>query len=171
MVDRVRTGPSTSSAFVLIAAAGLQLGLGLLVYLADRGSSHVALLRWLPLAGGHAVFGVLGQWLPSFVHACAFGLLTAAALPAVPALRLGACAVWGAADVAFELGQHPILSPWLASTLHHAFGTGPLTRALSNYFVHGTFDIGDVAAAVLGALAASLLVMLLRSMEDRHAAQ
>lgn len=165
---RPRSSPLETAPFV---AAGLLLALGLLVYVADRGSSHVPLLQAIPIAGGHALFGVLGGWLPSFVHAGAFGLLTAAALPAVPALRIGACACWGVVDVAFEFGQHPQLSGRLASALHSAFGNGPVTRALSNYFVHGTFDIGDIVAAILGALAATSLLMLLRSMEERHHAR
>src|SRR5258706_10120219 len=93
---------ATQHAMLLFAAGGLALAIGLLVYFTDRGGAHVSLMPAIPAAGGRRVFGVLGQWLPSFVHTCAFSLFSAAMLPAVPALRIGACATWCVVNVAFE---------------------------------------------------------------------
>jgi hypothetical protein len=116
------------------------------------------------------VFGALGQWLPSYAHPFAFSLFTAAALPPSAAPRYGACATWCAVNVAFELGQHPQLSGRLAEALRAGFGQNALARSLAGYFVRGTFDVGDLVAAVLGAMAAAGVLRLMHCVpEDDHA--
>jgi len=147
---------------MLVALGCAALALGWLVYLTDREASHALLVPTVAaLAGGHW-FGALGGSLPSFAHALAFSLLTAAALPPRSAWRYGACAAWFAVNVAFEVGQHAHVSARLADVLPASFVT--------NYFVGGTFDGGDIVAALLGALAAAIV---LRSMpaisENQHA--
>ena len=114
---------------------------------------------------GRAIFGALGQWLPSFLHPFAFGLLTAAALPTRSTLRYGGCAAWGLVNVAFELGQHPAASAWWAESLQG----GGVSARLAAYFVRGTFDPGDIVAAGVGALAAAAVLLLLqRHPENRN---
>lgn len=159
---------ATRHAMMLVAAGGSALALGLLVYLTDRGGAHASLMPAIPAAGEHHLFGVLGQWLPSFVHTFAFGLFTAAMVPAVSALRVGACAAWCAVNVVFELGQHPQISRPLASALRAALGPGPVTRLLAHYFQRGTFDVGDIVATILGALAATAVLFLVRAIEEKH---
>ncbi len=146
---------------VLLLVAALALVLGLLVYAVDRGTAHTqglpALTLPAPWVGLH-LFGALGAWLPSGLHALAFSLLTAAALPPRPALAYGACVAWCAIDLGFEIGQLPQLATALAGVLHRAGGDAPLVTALSNYFLRGRFDSGDIAATVAGSLLAALLL-------------
>lgn len=133
---------------------GAALALGLLVYWTERPAPH-----WL---------GSLGGWLPSFVHTLAFSLFTAALLAPRRGSELGACAFWFAVNLLFEAGQHPQVREPLAETLRRALGTGPAARPLENYFLRGTFDAGDVAAAALCAVAAALLLSRLRQARQYH---
>jgi hypothetical protein len=157
------------SAF-LAATGCFALAVGVLVYLTDRGVSQAMLIPTLGALAGSNAFGVLGQWLPSFVHPFSFSLFTAAALPSCSVPRYGACAVWCAVNVAFEVGQHPRVSAHVTEALQGTFGRNPLTRPLANYFLRGTFDVGDIVAAIVGALAAAgVLRLMQRGSETQHA--
>ena len=154
-----------------LAAIGcVAFAVGFLVYLTDRDASKAALIPTVAWLVGSSVFGSLGGWLPSFVHTFAFSLFTAAVLPERSAPRYGACIAWFAVNVAFEVGQHPLVSVRLGEALRSGLGGLPLTRLLANYFVHGTFDPGDIVAALLGALAAGALLRLMhRGRNGNHA--
>jgi hypothetical protein len=143
---------------VLTCSGGAALWLGLLVYLVDRSPSHALLIPDLGVSGGPLVFGALGQWLPSAMHALAFSLFTAAVLKPGCATRVGACTFWGLVNAAFELGQHPAFSARWAAELQGGAGDGLITRSILNYLLRGTFDPGDLCAALLGALAAGALL-------------
>ena len=153
-----------------LVSASLALAVGMLVYLTDRTASSSMLV---PDIGAHArlhAFGTLGQWLPSFVHAFAFSLLTAAALHPRAGPAYPVCVIWGALNVLFEIGQYPLVSARLADTLRDCERWLPFARSLSNYFVRGTFDPGDVVAAILGATAAAVVLLLSHHREEmRHA--
>ena len=144
---------------VAIGLAGFMVGL--LVYWMDRDTSRVALIPTVPWLAHRHAFGVLGGWLPSLVHTFAFGLFTAAVLPERAAPRYGACVAWFVVNAVFEIGQHPQISAPLAGLLRGDLGGLPLTHALANYFVHGTFDLGDIVAALLGAAAAGVVLRTL----------
>jgi hypothetical protein len=150
----------------LIAVVALAVGVAL--YMADRAAAPPILMPAFALLNTGPWFGALGPWLPSFVHPFAFGLLTAEVLPPRSAWRYGACAAWCAVNVAFEVGQHPSINTQLAAALHDAFGSSPPARALANYFVLGTFDRGDIVAAVLGALAAAALLRVVALLQGDH---
>lgn len=154
---------------LLLAMTGcIALTLGLFVYLADRGPSHATLVPDVALFGGRHLFGTFGQWLPSAAHPLAFSLFTAAALKPGIATRLGACGFWAAVNVAFECGQHPAFRPlWLAA-LHGGAGDGAFGRPLLNYFLQGTFDLHDVSAAMLGALAAGVFLHFVDQIQETH---
>jgi hypothetical protein len=155
---------------LMAATGGLALALGLLVYLLDRSPTQAMLIPRIAALAGSRVFGVIGQWLPSFVHPFAFSLFTAAALAPRVGPRYEACVAWGAVNIAFELGQHPLLSGRVAEALQDALGRTPLTRSIANYFLRGTFDIGDIVAALAGALAAAVVLYLLHPRpEPEHA--
>jgi len=156
-----------------ILTASLALVFGTLVYLSDRPPSSAVLIPTIAAFVGYNVFGVLGQWLPSFVHPFAFSLFTAAALgPGAGASRYGACAVWCAINVGFEVGQHAALKSQWAEALRTGAGDWVITRSVLNYLLHGTFDGGDVFAVILGALAAAALLHLVnRRRETHHALQ
>ncbi len=154
----------------LLAAIGsFALAVGTLVYMTDRDPAHAMLFPKIAALHTGPIFGVLGPWLPSFVHPFAFSLLTAAALQRSASPAYGACAAWWAVNVTFEAAQHAAISGRLAAALQLAFGSTWPTRALSNYFLRGTFDIGDIVAATAGAVAAAGLLCFMHRLETRHA--
>jgi len=156
----------------LAALGWLALAVGTLVYLTDRSASRAVLIPAFGAFAGINVFGAIGQWLPSFVHPLAFALFTAAALPQRSSPAYGACVAWCAVNIAFEVGQHPHLNAHLPEAIRGVFGQTPLTRFVANYFLRGTFDVGDIVAAILGALAAAVVLRLMHcSLETSHAQQ
>ena len=157
------------SVAVLVGIGGFALLLGVLVYVTDRDPAHAMLLPRIAALDTGALFGVIGSSLPSFIHPFAFSLFTAAALKRAASPAYGACAAWWAVNLAFEAGQHEQLSGRLAEWLQFVFGPTWLTRALSNYFLRGTFDLGDIAAVTAGALAAAGVLALVHHQETRHA--
>src|SRR5690349_18279042 len=86
---------------LMLLFAGLALGLGLLVYLADREATGAMLLPRAAALGTGPLFAAAGAWLPSFIHPFAFGLLSAAALPRRNRPAYGAVVGWWAVDLAF----------------------------------------------------------------------
>lgn len=167
---RVRQCAQARRAAVLAGIGCVAFEVGLLLYLTDRVGWQALLLPALAALTGGNVFGALGQWLPSFVHPFSFSLFTAAALPPASAPRHGACVAWAAVNIAFELGQHPRVSASLAEAMQGGLSGMPLAQALARYFIDGTFDSGDIVAALLGALAASAVLHLVhRDREHNHA--
>lgn len=161
-------GPRRAAA--LVALGGLSLLMGALVYLTDRPTPLSLPLPAVAPASIPHLFGVLGLWLPSLAHVLAFSLFSAALLAPRAGWQYGACAFWLALNAAFEVGQHPQVRGPLAESLRHSLGQGPVARALENYFLRGTFDVGDLAAAALGAaMAAAILYGLRIQPENPHA--
>ncbi|MBK8104600.1 MAG: hypothetical protein IPK42_03155 [Betaproteobacteria bacterium] len=154
---------------VLVGLGGFALLVGVLVYLIDRDPARAMLFPRIAALDTGALFGAIGAWLPSFIHTFAFSLFTAAALKRAASPAYGACAAWWAVNLAFEAGQHEQLSSYFADWLNLAFGPTWLARALSNYFLRGTFDVGDIAAVTAGALAAAGVLVLVQHQETRHA--
>lgn len=155
-----RRNPGTYRQARLLTAAGLALAAGTLVYLTDRVGARSLLLPTVAALADRQWFGVLGGWLPSFFHPFVFSLLTAAVLPPTSAPRYLVCVGWGLVNLMFEVGQHPRLSGPLAAVLPTDIG---------NYFVRGTFDIGDLMAIGLGSLTAAVFLRLVQpSLETRH---
>lgn len=157
----------------LLRGAGLALGalaLGALIYGHDRPPQTAWLLpAWLQAtgAGGVRWLGSAGDWLPSFLHAFAFALLTASVVaPPVPAAHhahavrrtprrvVGACMGWWLVDSAFELGQHPGVSHTIADSLPAAWARIPVLDHVGSSLTRGTFDPADLAAIALGVVAA-----------------
>jgi hypothetical protein len=69
--------------------------------------------------------------------------------------------------MAFELGQHPLVSEYLVGALKVQGSRSVPGRLLANYFLHGTFDGADIFAAVLGAVAAAALLCLMQHARER----
>ena len=147
----------------LLGLAVAALILGVLVYLTDRVAGIAVLLPRVDALAGRHLFGAIGQSLPSFLHPFAFSLATAAALRPGVAQRWGACATWCAVNLACEFAQHPAFKASWARALNELAGTGGVERRVMSYCLQGTFDVGDVAAVVLGALAAGALLWLVDS--------
>jgi hypothetical protein len=147
---------------LLLAVIGAAaLAIGVLVYLADRVAGHAAWVPHLAAFDGRHLFGILGLWLPSLVHPLAFSLFTVAILQPGALARWGACAFWGLVNVGFEVAQLPAFKPYLTEPLQGRAGDWAVTRALLNYCIHGTFDPFDVCAALLGALAAGVILSVM----------
>ena len=158
-----RAGPATSASTAprraLLALVGaLALAIGLIVYLTERDPSRAALIPAAAALATGPLVGVLGQWLPSFVHPLAFSLFTAAARRAWTPPAYGACLAWWAVNVAFEVGQHPVVAAPVAAWLAELPQLGSIQALLAAYFLRGTFDPIDLLAATLGALAAAAML-------------
>lgn len=154
---------------ILMASASFALALGVLVYLSDRQPSHATLIPAMFAFGTGSLFGVLGHWLPSFVHPFAFSLISAAMRAPSSAHTYGICAAWWSVNLIFEVGQHPLIRSTVVDRLQATFGDGLLTRPVSNYLLRGTFDVADLIAATLGALAAVLVLCVIHRWEVSHA--
>jgi hypothetical protein len=149
---------------ILVGLGGLSLGA--LIYLFERSPGSYgfgAIVRdSLGFIRPHrVVFGVLANNLPSFVHVFAFSLMTAGLLPTRRKGDLLICLLWFLIDTAIEIGQGlkpvclAILPDWLDVL------TPPMAN-LQEYFRYGTFDIRDIIAGLLGALAAFVVAEFLR---------
>jgi hypothetical protein len=153
---------------ILAATGCMALVLGTVVYLTDRGASAAMLTPATLARAGGKVFGALGQWLPSFVHPFAFSLFSAAALRRSAFPAYGACLAWWVVNMAFEVGQHSAIKVDLAELLQFLLGQTALARTLSDYFLLGSFDVGDIAAVTAGALAAAGVLYCADESEARH---
>ena len=156
-------------AATLASIAALALALGVLMYHTDRVTLRFPLLPTDDWLAGRQLFGAVAGSLPSFLHPFAFSLATAAAWPPGAARRYGACGGWCAINLAFEFGQHPAFKAFWAHVRTDA-GDSRLVRAVLDYFLRGTFDPRDLAAILLGALAAAAVLHVTdKRSEARHA--
>lgn len=152
-----------SSASPRREAALLALGLGalllgLLVYAMERNPSPFARSLALPSLGRPGFLGTSADWLPSLLHALAFGLWSAACLPARSVTAELAAGAWGAINMLFEIGQHAAVSPVLAELLSGPGHPSAFSAWLAGYFTQGRFDPLDLAASLAGALMAWALL-------------
>ena len=142
------------------------LSLGALIYVFDRPPESygfgVVVRDYLGFVHSHSLlFGVLADNLPSFIHVFAFSLMTAGLLGSRRKGALLICLLWFLIDTVFEIGQGlkhlslAIIPEWIK--VH----TLPMAN-LQEYFRCGTFDILDIAAGLLGALAAFMVAEFMR---------
>ena len=149
---------------ILVGVGGLSLGA--LVYLFGRSPESYAfgvIVRdYLGLMRSHGLFfGGLSDNLPSFAHVFAFSLMTAGLLSPKRKGTLLICLLWFLIDTAFEIGQG--LKPVSLAILPEWFQVHEFPMAnLQDYFRCGTFDIGDIVAGLLGALAAFVVAEFMR---------
>ncbi len=138
---------------IVLAATGLGLlALGAAAVLAPRGAPGglpASLLAW---------WGAAASWWPSFAHAAALSLLTAAALPARGGWPYAGCVAWAVVDIAAEFGQRPGLDRVWADAILEGLGRVPGAQALADHLLGGTFDPADVAAVIAGCAAAAAIV-------------
>lgn len=136
-----------------VTLAFAALIVGSLVYVLDRPPDSTAFFGSL----GHSFpgfFGSIGQSLPSFAHAFSFSVLTVLLLGGGKRAGALACLGWFAVECVFEAGQHSSLADGLFGRLPEWIQALPFTDRFANYFLMGTFDIGDLLAAAFGAVAA-----------------
>lgn len=166
LAEWLKTRRRTAALFSIGATA---VFIGTLVYLMDRDASRSLLIPAIAWLAGTNLFGTLGGWLPSFAHTFAFSLFTAALLKQGSGPRYGPCVGWFVVNAVFEIGQHPLVSGAFATWLEVGLDGASWTRPIAHYFIRGTFDPGDIAAALLGALAAAVVTRLVhRRIEENH---
>jgi hypothetical protein len=140
----------------------ISLLVGVMIYLVDRPPNQTYFVSWIGSAISlHHVlpplFGPFAQSLPAFVHVFAFALLTTGILACNRKGCMIACLVWLSVDVAFELGQK--FGVWSSSLVPSWFEGISLLENTANYFLLGTFDFMDLAAIVVGTVAAYFTMM------------
>lgn len=140
---------------VLIGAAALLIGA--LVYVIDRAPNetyflygtgvNISLYNILP-----NVFGLLGHSLPAFFHVFAFALITAGLVSCGKVGWLVICFSWFLIDSAFEFGQK--FSAWTVKYIPAYFADIPVLENTKAFLLRGTFDVYDLVAMGMGAIAA-----------------
>lgn len=158
----------TRGLYAVLALAALAIGL--LVYVFERDPRRVMLLGSFfasPPAHGSSA-GPLAGWLPAFVHVYAFILLSAAVTRPWRTRAAWLSLAWWLTESAFECLQHPILARPVAEWWGANLGSIPGADIVLGYLRRGTFDLGDLAAIALGALAAYLTLVLSESTRERR---
>jgi len=134
--------------------------MGVLFYCLARRHGHVYFLPdWLPLnQSAPALFGALGDQLPTFIHVYAFILLTVGVAAASIARLTFICLAWLALDSLLEVAQMDAPARWIAAHAPEWFSRIPFLENTAGYFLSGTFDPLDLASIAAGSLAAYLTV-------------
>lgn len=137
--------------------------LGSLVYLIDRPPDQTYFVFESPVdLSFHEtlpnLFGLMGNYLPDFIHVFSFILITAGIISSRKKGYVFICVGWFLIDCAFELGQkyHNISLKIIPDWFDHV----PFLENTKNFFLKGTFDIFDMAAISLGTLAAYGVLLL-----------
>ena len=162
-------GNTINTVQILIGLAGLLVGA--LVYLVDRPPDQTYFVFASPIKLSLRqilpnLFGLIGNFLPDFIHVFSFILITAGITSFGKKGYVSICLGWLIIDCAFELGQKYSTIP--LKIIPDWFDSIPFLENAKNYFLKGTFDIVDVTAISLGALAAYYI--LLKTMKRREIA-
>lgn len=158
---------SKRAQLIQVTAALCALVTGVIVYLVDRSPGSVYFIPdWLSLSDNvHRVFGVIGNYLPAFVHPYAFVLLTAVLVKPTRQNLYLVCTVWFTIDSLFEIAQMTTVAQWLAA-FTPGFNGIPVLENTRNYFLYGTFDVFDLIAIAAGTIAACFTVTLSQGKDD-----
>ena len=133
--------------------------LGVMVYVVDRSPGSAYFVpSWLSMSGYFSQsFGIIGNYLPTFVHPFAFILLTASLVEPKKRNLVFVCLLWFTTDSLFELAQMTAVAQWVVKILPE-FTNMPVLENIQNYFMRGTFDVLDLLSIILGTTAAYLIV-------------
>ena len=152
---------------VLTVTAVSALLVGAAVYLLDRDWASTMLLgpfaryQWLK----SAIFGYLGEFLPSYLHAYAITVLLIVALWPWPRIKPWVCLLWFILASLLEWLQSDGAYPLILS-VDRLKGDIPLLEYLARYAVRGQFDNADLFATGFGCLTA--LVVTTAVVPDRQ---
>lgn len=149
----------------------LFLFLGVVYYLLARSPDKVYAihsLSWLYSINLYEL-GLLGNYAslisPSFMHSCAFSLLTGAFLPFPNKTNYFlVCLLWALIGCSFELGQ--FLKPEIPEAYFNLWGIGPLVKLVSDYFKYGTFDLLDFVLNLVGSSIAFIILVYTMNGDD-----
>jgi hypothetical protein len=151
MMQRPSTQPGP--VHLATAAALTALLVGVTAYGTLRSGGALA----FPTGLGLGASGALAGSLPSFVHTFAFALLSAVALGLDRRALVRCAGAWALVGVAFELLQHDRIAAALLphpATFAPDGATQALVALLARHAHLGVFDVYDVVATLLGAVAA-----------------
>jgi hypothetical protein len=154
--------PATISLIIAVAA----MLFGIVVYLLDRQAESVYFMSdWMALGDGqNSAFGLLGQHIPTFVHAYTFILLTMALVVPEDRYRqclLPVCIGWFLLDALFEIAQIEFIAQRIAAWVPGWFASVPFLENTASYFVNSTFDVLDLLSIGLGTLAAYVTIQII----------
>jgi len=143
----------------MVLLAALLSAIGVVVYTFDRGAAVYFLSGWTS-APALSVFGPLADHLPTFLHTLVFILVTAAILRPWPRTLPATCAAWFLIECLFEIGQMAPIDGYIAAAIPEWFGSVPLLRITSDYFIQGIYDPFDVLSIGIGAVVAYPMVRM-----------
>lgn len=147
---------------VLLAAGAL--GIGVAVYLLDRGGNVYFVTRGFAWTSDQqAVFGRFAGSLPSFAHTFAFALLTAAAVQLSRQGTVMACASWALINGLFEIAQRDATAKLLSRVIGDRLEGVWLLDQSAKFFAQGTFDVVDLFAIGVGSVVAYLVIRMLNT--------
>ena len=151
-------GPKVLYSVVCSATGVLLLFAGITFYSACRSTPPV-FLYFFSVVHVHTVHGCLDNVylgsVPSFVHAAGMSLITCAILRPTRSAAVIACAQWTWINLLWEL-----LDKQSIARLGNLFFI--LSPGVSHAPLRATFDINDVAAAVMGSAFAFAITMCLQ---------
>ena len=148
------------------------LSIGVAVYVLDRPADATYFVPdRVSLFTGQSLFGVLGNYLPTFLHAFAFCLMSVAVLKGNARIALLVCLFWLLVDSFFELAQHRDISPIIIGVIPDWFAHVPILENAKSYFQYGYFDKGDLLSILLGIFSAFILIVLFVGKTKPFAAQ
>jgi len=149
----------------------LGLLMGSVIYLIDRPPDQTYFISKSPLNitlfdSIPNLFGSIGYSLPAFLHLFSFILITAGLIFWNKRAYLIICVFWFILDSAFEVGQEfhdatsQIIPDWFAGI--------PFLENTETYFLHGTFDVIDLAAIAFGTMVAYFVISITGKGEHYH---
>jgi hypothetical protein len=138
--------------------------------LLDRPSNTVYFVpdAWRAADAAPSIFGVLGQYLPTFSHTFAFILFTTAVIGAHHRAAVITCAGWLALDSLFEFAQRDVVAATIIKYLPRWFFDWPLLENAAAYFVVGQFDPLDLISIFIASAAAYVLILYSIRRGARH---
>jgi hypothetical protein len=140
---------SSGMAFLLLGVAVYALARSALIWGLPAALHFPGTVPWLARVGGS---------VPTFAHTAALALLTTGVLGGKRRDAWIACGAWTVINTAFEFGQHPQIRIGLVGVLPDWLERVWLLDRTRSYFMNGTFDFADIVGAVLGAVAAYLVI-------------
>ena len=146
----------------------MALMFGTLVYITERNPDDIYFLsRSFSLF--HAkleIFGRHGDYLPTLLHSFALILMTATAIGKHKVSAITVTLFWMLIEISFELAQTQFMSNWILSNIPHWFEHLPVLENTYSYFTYGSFNAMDLAAILIGSVAAYLLIKLTKRSDN-----
>lgn len=145
-------------AYIFIGLIALIIGVVLYVY--DRQMSSVYFVPDIlnQHKSGTSVFGLIGYYLPSFLHVFAFCWISVGILGNNPERVMFICLFWLFVDGNFELAQNDAIASVIVPFIPDWFKGIPFLENTAAYLLKGRFDPVDLAAIYIGAITSYLLI-------------